>query len=258
MKLIIVRHGDPDYENDTLTERGWKEANALVSRFLHMDVKDFYVSPLGRAKDTASCTLNALNRTATTLDWLKEFPAQVDISADPSFLEAYPDTRKEEDGSFSSHIVWDCMPSTWTKQQDFFNKDHWLDTNIISHSDTKEIYQTVIQEFDKLLSSHGYERHDNYYKAVRPNRDTIVLFCHFGLECVLLSHLMNVSPFVLWHSTAFAPTSVTTINTEEREKGIAYFRASSLGDISHLYAAGLEPSFACRFCETYDNWDERH
>ena len=29
MKLIIVRHGDPDYENDTLTERGWKEAKAL-------------------------------------------------------------------------------------------------------------------------------------------------------------------------------------------------------------------------------------
>ena len=29
MDLIIIRHGDPDYEHDTLTERGWKEAEIL-------------------------------------------------------------------------------------------------------------------------------------------------------------------------------------------------------------------------------------
>ncbi|MCI5729625.1 MAG: histidine phosphatase family protein, partial [Clostridia bacterium] len=25
MKLIIIRHGDPDYEKDSLTEKGWRE-----------------------------------------------------------------------------------------------------------------------------------------------------------------------------------------------------------------------------------------
>ena len=25
MKLLIVRHGDPDYTIDSLTEKGWKE-----------------------------------------------------------------------------------------------------------------------------------------------------------------------------------------------------------------------------------------
>ena len=35
-------------------------------------------------------------------------------------------------------------------------------------------------------------------------------------------------------------------------------RMSSFGDISHLYAAGEEPSFAARFCETYSNMNERH
>ena len=90
------------------------------------------------------------------------------------------------------------------------------------------------------------------------NTDTLVFFCHFGLECVLLSHLMNVSPMILWHHTAAAPTSVTTVYTEERRKGIASFRVASFGDISHLYIAGQEPSFSARFCETYDNKDERH
>lgn len=30
MKLLIVRHGDPDYSIDSLTPKGWKEAEYLV------------------------------------------------------------------------------------------------------------------------------------------------------------------------------------------------------------------------------------
>ena len=54
MRIVIVRHGDPNYELDTLTETGWKEARLVAERIAKMDVKDFYVSPLGRAQDTAS------------------------------------------------------------------------------------------------------------------------------------------------------------------------------------------------------------
>ena len=53
MKLLIIRHGDPDYSIDSLTETGWKEAAMLVPRLEKLDVKAFYVSPLGRARDTA-------------------------------------------------------------------------------------------------------------------------------------------------------------------------------------------------------------
>ncbi len=55
-----------------------------------------------------------------------------------------------------------------------------------------------------------------------------------------------------------APTGVTTVNTEERRQGIAGFRMSAYGDVSHLYAGGEEPSFAARFCETFGNTEERH
>ena len=54
MRLIIIRHGDPDYSVDSLTEKGWREAELLAERIAKLDVKAFYVSPLGRAKDTAS------------------------------------------------------------------------------------------------------------------------------------------------------------------------------------------------------------
>ncbi len=104
-------------------------------------------------------------------------------------------------------------------------------------------YKWVTDNFDKLLAQYGYVRENDIYRVEKANRDTIVFFCHFGLECVLLSHLMNVSPMLLWHHTAAAPTSVTTIYTEERREGTAIFRISSFGDISHLYANNEEPSF---------------
>ena len=116
----------------------------------------------------------------------------------------------------------------------------------------------MIEKFDELLKEHGYVREGKYYRAEKANNDTLVFFCHFGLGCVLLSHLLNISPMVLWHGTCAAPTSVTTVVTEERRKGIASFRMLSFGDISHLYAKEEPPAFAARFCETYENKEERH
>ena len=34
MKVLIVRHGDPDYDIDSLTEKGWKEVNIFPRSFL--------------------------------------------------------------------------------------------------------------------------------------------------------------------------------------------------------------------------------
>lgn len=61
MRLIFIRHGEPDYVNDTLTEKGWREAELLAERISKWNVTEFYCSPLGRAKDTASCTLKKMN-----------------------------------------------------------------------------------------------------------------------------------------------------------------------------------------------------
>ena len=73
MRLLIIRHGDPDYSIDSLTKRGWKEAEYLSERLEKLNVKDFYVSPMGRAKDTASLTLKKMGRTAVECKWLREF-----------------------------------------------------------------------------------------------------------------------------------------------------------------------------------------
>lgn len=241
MKLIIIRHGDPDYSIDSLTEKGWREAELLSKRIMDMKVKDFYVSPLGRAKDTASITLKKMNRNAQILPWLREFHAPI-IS--------------EESGE--ERLPWDWLPADWTKVDEYYDKNLWHSVPIMQSGHVIEEAKRVYTGLDEILKEHGYERDGKYYRAVQPNNDTIILFCHFGVECVMLGHLLGISPMVLWHGFCAAPTSVTTLITEERRKGIAYFRMSSFGDISHLYAAGEEPAFAARFCEMYDNVEERH
>ena len=122
----------------------------------------------------------------------------------------------------------------------------------------RPVYEAVTAALDALLADHGYVRQGRLYRAERPNRDTLALICHFGLEGVLLSHLLNLSPMVLWHGTCAAPASVTTLYTEERRQGVAYFRMNGFGDVSHLWAAGRAPSFSARFCETFDCAEERH
>ena len=53
MRILLIRHGDPDYEHDTLTEKGRREAELLAKRASSLAMGSCYQSPLGRAMDTA-------------------------------------------------------------------------------------------------------------------------------------------------------------------------------------------------------------
>lgn len=240
MKILIIRHGDPDYTIDSLTEKGRKEAELLAERMAKTDITAFYVSPLGRAQATAKYTLEKMNRTAETKPWLREFHAPV------------KDRETGED-----RIPWDQLPADWTAFPDYYDKDMWHTVPMMNEANVIAEAKRVYEGIDEILASHGYEREGNYYRALRPNRDTIALFCHFGVECVMLGHLLGISPVVLWHGFCAAPTSVTVLTSEERREGIAYFRMNTFGDTGHLYAGNEEPAFAARFCETFDS-DERH
>lgn len=238
MKLIIIRHGDPDYVKDSLTAKGWKEAELLSERISMLDVKEFYCSPLGRAKDTASLTLKKMNRQSVELDWLREFEGKIRRGLKVS-------------------SCWDRKPLEWTADDNYYRNESWYKTKLMQSHNAEKEYKKVCNGIDELLRKHGYEHTGRYYKVNNSNHDTIVLFCHFAVECVILSHILSCSPMVLWHNFVALPTSVTTLVTEEREKGIAVFRCQQFGDISHLYAGGEEPAFAARFCECFDD-DTRH
>ena len=237
MKILIVRHGDPDYENDTLTEKGWREARLLCDRLKKLPIKDFYVSPMGRAKDTASLTLQAFQKEAVEEPWLEEF--------------VRPRIRRPDRGGELIH-VWDWYPEDWMSEEVFYDKDRWYTHPIMEEGHVKEYYDWVADSLDELLDSYGYHRNGSIYTCEEGNSDTIAFFCHFGVECVLLSHLMNISPMVLWHMMFACTTSVTTVQSEERAEGKAIFRVLESGDASHLDAAGEPRSDVGHFPERYD------
>lgn len=240
MKLLIARHGEPN--GDALTEKGRYEAELLADKLCTLDIKAFYCSPLIRANQTAKPTLDRLGRTAEILPWLHEFQGTC-------FKPNVPGEKS---------IVWDWLPQDWTKQKLFYDKDRWFQAPELQDTNVHEEYLKVVNGFDALMARHGYVREDGYYRVVEPNNDTIVLFCHLGVQAVFVSHILGVSPIIMLQNFAPAPSSVTTIVTEERVEGIAGLRILSYGSTEHLYVAGEEPSFHARFCECYSNSDQRH
>ena len=241
MRLIFVRHGEPDYANDSLTDKGMREAELLADRLWKERLDYFYLSPQGRAQKTAEVLTCRLKKTGVTLQWLREFTVPVRL----------PQNNEE-------HLIWDFKPSFLCQYPQLYSETEWLNVEFIKNSMVPNAYRTVCENFDALLSRHGYNRNRNFYEVKQSNRDVLVFFCHFGIIGILLSHLMHVSPIALLQHFAAAPSSVTTLYTEEREAGIASFRCASYGDVSHLYGGGELPSFAGRFCETFEDPSERH
>ncbi len=233
MRIIFIRHGDPDYQNDTLTEKGIREATLLSERVAKWDnITQFYCSPLGRAQKTASYSLEKTGREAITYEWLKEFSYFIDD----------PVTGRHS-------VPWDFMPAYWTQIPQMYDKEDWKKTEIYrSNPELLPAYEEVCEGLDNLLSTYGYKRYNNYYVTTPKDtnashldadaQDTIVIFCHLGITCMMMSHLLGVSPAILLHGFYLAPTSVTILCSEERMRGDAFFRAQVMGDTSHLLLGG--------------------
>ena len=241
MRILLIRHGDPNYEIDGLTEKGKREAFLLAKKLSKEKIDKIYSSPLGRARRTAEPTAKALGLDIEILPFMREFSCK---SVNLPYME-------------SPAVPWDILPGYINEQPLIYSSSEWYKTPFIAESEVYEEYKAVCKEFDEILAHHGYVRDGYNYKVVRSNHDTIAIFCHFGVMAVVLSHLFNCSPYSIWQHTCALPSSVTTIYTEERRAGIALMRSAGFGDLSHLYAGGEEPSFAARFCECFDD-PERH
>ena len=241
MRLLIIRHGDPDYAIDGLTEVGKIEAELLAERLAKEGVSAIYCSTLGRARATAEPTVKRLGLSAEYCEWLREF----------DYAKVY---RPWED---EYSCAWDVLPEYMATHPDMYHPVDWLGSDLIKDTDIPIRYPEVCKAFDAMLASHGYVREGLSYRAREANHDTVAIFCHYGVTAVLLSHLMNCSPYSLWQHTVTPPTSISVLHTEERREGIAHFRMAALGDTAHLYANGRAPSFSARFCECFTD-DTRH
>ncbi len=207
MKIWIIRHGDPDYSIDSLTEKGWEQARLLAPYLSAYHFDEIYLSPFGRAKDTAKPYFELAGRKEDgIIDWLKEAP-----------------------------WVWDRKPDIWTKNPDCYDPEKWIDTPEMDAAEFKDYYKSVEESLYKFLEERGYAKEGGYFKTDGfKNERSVLFFCHLGLGSFLLSRLINVSPAVMWQNFMMPTSSISLAQTEEMEPGIAHFRIRQFGATPHL------------------------
>ena len=236
MRLLIIRHGDPDYSIDNLTEKGKREAELLSEKLIHENITKIYSSPLGRAKATAAPTASKLGMEVEILDWLREYPAGIELE------QAYIDTGI--DPKHKTGCPWNTMPQYWTLQDEYYDRHKWQSHPVMANSKVPDVYERICIGFNELMERHGYKRNGQLYEISDDTyeKQTVALFCHLGLGLALVSHITTAALPFMWESFFLPTTSVTTVLTEKHSPypKQAVLRIIGLGDTGHLIA-GNEP-----------------
>ena len=209
MEILLIRHGDPDYANDTLTPRGHVEAQRLADALSAVRLDDLYVSPLGRAQATCAYTAQDKGMMPTTLDWLRERG----IKRGPIYLWEAPGEM---------FLAEDVLPT----QNDWLLPDGAM-------PEGAEQYARVRAGFDDLLRSYGYQREGHRYRVARSSGRRIALFCHKGVILTLLADVLHWALPMVFVTLHIHPTGVTRIEMIERD-GYAHPKALAINDSAHL------------------------
>jgi len=221
MKLLLIRHGSPDYEHDCLTERGREEAVKLAAALMAEKIDAVYSSPMGRARETAGFYCELAGRQFEVLDWLHEFDVMITDPTDGSRL-----------------ATWDIRPKIWTEHEALFDRKGYKDAPELVGSDMYERGQAVGAGVDKLLAQYGLIKEGGVYRKEGDTDKTLALFCHFGATCVVIAHLLGISPMLALNGFSAEPTAIATLCTDDRFEDKVNFRLHGYGDISHLGEKG--------------------
>ncbi len=178
MRLILVRHGDPNYELDCLTELGHEQAKVVAQRLMEEGIEKIFCSPQGRAQQTAKpfAELSGL-KDIETLDFMREIRFG---SLEDLFRKGNPWICSGK----LMHEGVDLQDPKWREFPDFVDNTATVD---IDH---------VMTSVDAWLATLGYQREGLYYRNTNESDEkrTFVLFSHGGSSTALLSRVLNI-PF---------------------------------------------------------------
>jgi probable phosphoglycerate mutase len=221
MQIFLIRHGDPDYSIDGLTEFGHQEAAALGKRMASIGLDELYASPLGRAQTTASYVAKETGLVIQTEPWTCELDwTEIMLEGQMSSIWDSPGEQISE--LSSGKRVWSDETDHWLKQDEYRLR-----------------FSELQAASDQFLLRHQYKREDGLYRILEPSTKKIGVVCHGGFGLAWLAHLLQIPLALTWSVFWLAPSSVTTILFEERSEHFAVPRCIGLGDVSHLYAGGM-------------------
>ncbi len=222
MKIIFVRHGDPDYEKDCLTEEGRLQAAATAERLKNEGISRIFSSPMGRACETASYTADKLGLTIEKLDFMHEI-GWGNPSGDEIMKEGHP---------------WTLGYKMFCETADCRKLDKWREHPYFKDNKCIEYYDRIAAGIDGLIEQFGYIRKDDRYFCVRENRETIALFSHGGSGACALSHILNINFIYMISAMTYGLCSVSVIGFPSSD--VNFFtvpRINLFNDMAHVPSA---------------------
>jgi probable phosphoglycerate mutase len=215
MRIIFVRHGEPDYINDCITERGILQAKACAERLKDEGITEIYSSPCGRAKDTAQYTADMLGLKVNILDYMREI-------------------RWGGEGIPDEGHVWTLGDKLLYEENFDFSKDDWKEHPYFKNNIALSCYEHVTNGIDGFLESQGYIHEGRRFKCVGGSDKTIALFSHGGSGGCALSHLLSI-PFPYFCAVfPYDFTSITTLDFPVVKEGYVHNRVEVFNDCLHI------------------------
>jgi broad specificity phosphatase PhoE len=219
MELMLIRHGDPDYPNHTLTEKGHRQAQLLAESLRPVPIDRLIVSPLGRARHTADYLIRLKGLDFDIVEFFQELDGR------------YTDT----DWAWAYHGCDLLAPGL------DITKSNWQ-TRVPYGKHMGPVYQKFTSQFDAFISDFGLERSGHVYKVNEHIDETIAVVCHAGVITTLLSHLLHIPLPVVYAQFWIDPSSVTRLKLEIKD-GLGVFRLISLNDMSHTLPLAEESEY---------------
>ncbi len=214
MRIIFVRHGEPNYEKDCLTETGHKQAEACAKRLEQEGISEIFASPMGRAAQTAAYTAELLELPVETLDYMHE----ISWGGEGIPENAHPWT----------------LADRMIDQDDFdFYHNEWRETLYFKNNDVMKYVQEISRQFDALLLRHGYRHEETRFFCETDERKNIAVFSHGGSGACVLSHLLALPFPYVCTVMPYGHTSITILNFPARKGKFVHPRIELFNDTLH-------------------------
>lgn len=226
MLLYIIRHAEPDYKTDTLTERGKKQAEALGKRLYDAKIDRIFSSPMGRAKETAEPACRLLGIEKTIEDWTHEIEGER--------ITTFPDGKRRS--------ITDLQNTYFRENgnQDL-PYDKSFDCQGILQSGMKSAIEYIEENGKQFLEKLGYKEENGVYRIINPSNEKVALFCHGAFSRAWLSVLLHIPLHIMWSSFyQFNHSGVTVVDFKNYANGFTAPRCICWSDFSHLYKEGLD------------------
>lgn len=219
MRIVFVRHGEPDYARDCLTELGRIQAEKAAQRLLGEGIGEIYASPLGRARETAQAAAEVLGLPVKTLDFMEEVRWG---SADGEEL-------------YAGGHPW-AIADEMARQGMELNRPDWRDAPWFRTNRVVECVDRVERGIDEWLAGFGYLREGKHYRHTTEEEQhkTVALFSHGGSSCAAMGHILGL-PFpyaiALLHLDF---TGITVVRLDSRAGIGAIPQLKCSNDTAHL------------------------